>query len=238
MSHYLLAEGVAGYTVVITIKSMDVCSTGVESGFGLAASRKIGAPGMGSTVVALLSRDKHYEIAWVGDSRAYLWIPGESGGTLTQLTTDHSYVQMLVASGAIKEEEAQHHSDKNIITQCLGSQNVRLLKVDSVKGEWKDNQWIMLCSDGLTEEVDNELLAKILYDARDPEQAANLLLQKALENGGSDNVTVQVIAAPDLDITTPFETHEPKNHRLNYFILGTLAVLAILALVYFYLDGG
>ncbi|MGI9286762.1 MAG: PP2C family protein-serine/threonine phosphatase, partial [Pseudomonadales bacterium] len=81
-----------------------------------AVDDQIGAPGMGSTVVALQSKRDDYEVAWVGDSRAYLWSPNEPEARLTQITTDHSYVQMLLASGAIKEEEVAHHPDKNIIT--------------------------------------------------------------------------------------------------------------------------
>src|SRR5690606_11801246 len=70
-----------------------------------AAADGQGAPGMGSTVVALRSEGHSYEVAWVGDSRAYLWTHTEDGGRLERLTTDHSYVQMLMATGAIGEDE-------------------------------------------------------------------------------------------------------------------------------------
>src|SRR5690606_8775679 len=97
-----------------------------------AVRQGLGAMGMGSTVVALASNDRDYQVAWVGDSRAYLWIPNSDGGTLKRLSTDHSYVQMLLASGAIAEEEAANHPDKNVITQCIGSPDVQEVQVDTL----------------------------------------------------------------------------------------------------------
>src|SRR5690606_15560168 len=96
-----------------------------------AAESGIGTLGMGSTVVALLSTDDHYEVAWVGDSRAYLWSPHKAE-RLQRLSTDHSYVQMLLESGAIAEHEAANHPDKNVITQCIGSTDTEEVQVDSV----------------------------------------------------------------------------------------------------------
>ena len=80
-----------------------------------------GAKGMGSTVVAIHTTNTQYQVAWVGDSRAYLWTrTGERTGTLEQLTTDHSYVQMLVKAGAITPEEAINHRDKNVTVLLRG----------------------------------------------------------------------------------------------------------------------
>lgn len=161
-----------------------------------AASRGEGASGMGSTVVALNSSDGEYQVSWVGDSRAYLWTVERDGGRLEQLTVDHSYVQMLLASGAIGAEEVDHHPDKHIITQCIGSLEVSQIKVDTVHGQWQKQQWIILCSDGLTDEVDNSTIAQILCQARTPKEASQELLKQALANGGHDNITIQVIESP------------------------------------------
>lgn len=163
-----------------------------------------GAQGMGSTVVALLSNGQDYQVAWVGDSRAYLWTPDSNGGTLERLSTDHSYVQMLLQSGAIGEDEVGNHPDKNVITQCLGAQDMPELQVDSVKGHWGEKQWILLCSDGLTDEIDDELLAQTLCDARSVRDAVGKLMKLALSRGGRDNITLQIVESP-LARKSPFD---------------------------------
>ena len=161
-----------------------------------AVKQGIGAPGMGSTVVALKSRNTEYEIVWVGDSRAYLWTFHDEGGSLEQLTLDHSYVQMLLDTGAISPSEVENHPDKNVITQCLVSLELRQVRVDQVHGTWEKHQWVLLCSDGLTDELDDESLARVLCDARSPKDAVSKLLQAALDSGGNDNVTLQIIESP------------------------------------------
>jgi serine/threonine protein phosphatase PrpC len=160
------------------------------------AEQGIGAVGMGSTVVALLSQKKHYQVAWVGDSRAYLWTPDEYGGKLTRITTDHSYVQMLYTSGAITADEVESHPDKNIITQCLGMQELGHVKVDVAQGQWQKNQWILLCSDGLTDELADSSIAQILEHSPNSLTAVDQLLHEALTSGGNDNITVQIIESP------------------------------------------
>jgi serine/threonine protein phosphatase PrpC len=160
-----------------------------------------GAKGMGSTVVAIHSTGTHYQVAWVGDSRAYRWTrTGERSGTLEQLTTDHSYVQMLVKAGAITPEEAINHRDKNVITQCLGSLEMANVTVDTVEGDWQPDQWLLLCSDGLTDELEDSQISAVLANNPDLETAAHALLQQALDSGGRDNTTIAIVAqktAPD-----------------------------------------
>src|SRR5690606_4382809 len=158
-----------------------------------AAIRGEGAPGMGSTAVALRSSKNRYEIAWVGDSRAYLWTHSAEGGRLEQLTRDHSYVQMLLESGAISAADMEKHPERNIITQCLGSNELPQVQVDVVHGQWQKDQWILLCSDGLTDEVDDKSIAQVLFESEDCETAVDQLLHAALTNGGHDNVTLQII---------------------------------------------
>jgi PPM family protein phosphatase len=161
-----------------------------------AAEQGIGATGMGSTVVALVSHKKNYQIAWVGDSRAYLWTPSLTGGVLTRLTVDHSYVQMLFSSGALTAEEVESHPDKNIITQCLGMQELALVNVDMAQGVWQKDQWIILCSDGLTDELSDEKISQILADNNDCKIATKKLLKETLNSGGRDNVTIQIVESP------------------------------------------
>lgn len=161
-----------------------------------AVTRGQGAPGMGSTVVALRTQQRHYEIAWVGDSRAYLWTHTAEGGRLEQLSKDHSYVQMLLESGVITAADVDRHPERNIITQCLGSNELAQVQVDTVQGQWQKDQWILLCSDGLTDEVDNDTIAQLLQHSENCEIAVDQLLHAALTNGGRDNVTIQIIASP------------------------------------------
>jgi protein phosphatase len=154
-----------------------------------------GARGMGSTVVAVQADENHYQVAWVGDSRAYLWTrTSAQDGTLEQLTVDHSYVQMLVKTGVISQEEAATHRDKNIITQCLGSIDITDLVVDTIERDWQPNQWLLLCSDGLTDELDDEDIRRILIQQTDVTAAGNQLLQSALDSGGRDNTTIVILS--------------------------------------------
>lgn len=158
-----------------------------------AVNKGLGASGMGSTVVALHCQNDCYEIAWVGDSRAYSWSNTEE---LVQISTDHSYVQMLVESGAISAKEAETHPEKNIITQCLGSQELEEVQVDSITQPWLDTRWIILCSDGLSDELDHDSISTVLKLSTTPEEANTLLMRAALKHGGRDNITIQIIAAP------------------------------------------
>lgn len=203
------------------------------------AQQGIGATGMGSTLVALKANNSKYQVAWVGDSRAYLWTPNEEGGRLEQLSIDHSYVQMLVDKGLILPEEADNHPEKNIITQCLGMQELAQVKVDVVEGQWQKDQWILLCSDGLTDEVNDKAMAQILCGAENSVTAVEQLLQTALTNGGRDNITLQIIESPyyskplfeNIWQWVPYLTG--KKH-LDAWIFGG-AFLSLLALLYYIL---
>jgi serine/threonine protein phosphatase PrpC len=198
------------------------------------ADNGIGAYGMGSTVVALLNQKRSYQVAWVGDSRAYLWSPDDYGGQLTRLTTDHSYVQMLFTSGAITADEVENHPDKNIITQCLGMQELAQVKVDMTQGQWQKNQWILLCSDGLTDELSDSSIAKILEHSPNSLTAVDQLLHEALTSGGHDNITVQIIESPIVaeSASTRFWQWIPaitNNRKLDVIIFFS-AITALLGL--------
>ena len=157
----------------------------------------LGARGMGSTVVTLKADGTRYSVSWVGDSRAYLWTRlSENKGILKRLSTDHSYVQMLVQTGVITAKEADTHQDKNVITQCLGSLDLDTVKVDTVEGIWLGSQWIILCSDGMSDEMEDGLITAILNNNPDIEKATQALLQQTLDCGGRDNTTVVIIGQP------------------------------------------
>lgn len=194
-----VASAIARDVISVQTKAQVPLGTAIEQAHKAileASARGEGAAGMGSTVVALKCVGQEYEIAWVGDSRAYLWTFTEAGGSLEQLTLDHSYVQMLVDTGAISAADMDKHPDKNVITQCLGSTDLQRVKVDTIHGVWEKNQWILLCSDGLSDELNDEALARLLCSARSPRDAAAKLMDAALDEGGNDNITLQVIESP------------------------------------------
>ena len=145
---------------------------------------------MGTTIAAMrLDGDEAFEVAWVGDSRIYLWNDG-----LRQISQDHSYVQELIDQGAITPEQARSHPHRNVVTQALGVTDPHSLKVETITGELRTGMQLLLCSDGLTEEVDDATIASIL-GRRDlsAQECVDQLILAALDGGGSDNVTVVVI---------------------------------------------
>ncbi|SDZ79026.1 PP2C family protein-serine/threonine phosphatase [Microbulbifer marinus] len=192
------------------------------------------AANMGSTAVVVAEDGAYFHIYWVGDSRAYLWSPGENDGTLKQLTSDHSYVQMLVDSGAIDSAEAAHHPNRHVITRCIGGSTNPKLEIDRVSSPWAPGQRLLLCSDGLSAEVEQEQIARILAENSDNRRAADLLIAAALDAGGKDNITVQVIDAPS---PAPANTKKWTSRTAaalraftQRFKLGAKMLLAIVAL--------
>jgi serine/threonine protein phosphatase PrpC len=158
-----------------------------------AVARGEGQPSMGTTIVALQVQDTHYQIAWVGDSRAYLM--GQHG--LRQLSRDHSFVQLLLDAGAIADSEAAHHPDRNIVTQAIGTSGMPEVKVDTVDGQLYRGDQILLCSDGLSGEVSEQLIHDILAAPGDETAKTEALIAVALKHGGADNVTVVLVSAPE-----------------------------------------
>lgn len=158
-----------------------------------AIRRGAGKSNMGSTVVALALHGRDYEIAWVGDSRAYLW-----DGRLTLLTRDHSLVEALLAKGVITQDEAFNHPKRNIITQSIGVTADHELQIDSVSGVLRPGQRLLLCSDGLNDEIREREIAERLAEASSPQEQVASLLHGSLAAGGRDNVTV-VVVDPQLE---------------------------------------
>lgn len=145
---------------------------------------------MGTTVVAARISGARFEIAWVGDSRIYLW----HDNTLTQISHDHSYVQELIAQGAISADQARHHPHRNVVTQALGVTGPEQLNVETRTGELRPGMQLLLCSDGLTEEVDDQQIAQILSHREcSAQECVDGLVAAALDGGGSDNITVVLV---------------------------------------------
>lgn len=139
--------------------------------------------GMGTTVVAAIVRDNVAFIAHAGDSRAYIVRKDD----IEQITTDHSLVQTMVDRGEITKEEAEHHPKKNVITRALGVD--KRIDVDFSEVDLFENETLIICTDGLTNCVNNE---DIIDDIKDGQYYAfaDRLVKRANKNGGVDNITV------------------------------------------------
>jgi serine/threonine protein phosphatase PrpC len=145
--------------------------------------------GMGTTIVMIIIRNDKVYYAHVGDSRIYI----HSGSKLYPLTRDHSLVQEMVDKGTITEEEALNHPDKNIITRVLGiAQDVEVESGRSFALP-ANNDIILLCSDGLTGMVSDMEIDNVLNENISVQHKAMKLTQLANDNGGVDNITVQLI---------------------------------------------
>lgn len=143
--------------------------------------------GMGCTCVTLLLHKNDFYIAYVGDSRIYLY----RNGKLKQLTKDHSYVEELYTRGLISEEEKVDHPYKSSITRYIG--HAQDINVDVTSGPLLNNDIFLLCSDGLTGEVTDDQISSIIAAGRNPEDWVNGFIESALQHGGNDNITAVVV---------------------------------------------
>ena len=144
--------------------------------------------GMGTTMVAATLLGKSLYVANVGDSRLYVY----SEGKLRQITEDHSLVEAMVRNGELGRVEAKFHPNKNIITRALGGHPE--VTADFFEVAVGEDDRILMCTDGLSNMVDDREMEELLGDYRDDlEQAARKLVQRANDNGGRDNITVIMI---------------------------------------------
>lgn len=147
--------------------------------------------GMGTTIVAAVLDGHNLVTANVGDSRLYL-----VGDQMNQITRDHSLVQEMVRLGEMDEESARKHPDKNIITRAVGVD--WKVQTDIFESVLKPGERILLCSDGLTNMVDDSEILQILNGDADLTSKTEYLVELANRNGGKDNITV-IIINPELE---------------------------------------
>ena len=158
-----------------------------------AAEKDHALRGMGTTLVAALILGTHYIAANVGDSRMFHY----NGETLVTVTTDHSLVEQLVLAGAITKEEARVHPQRNIITRAVGVSPV--VEVDLFERVWSAGDILVICSDGLHGAVEEDDIISVLSSGRSLESMCDLLLQLALDNGGTDNITAILVRLEEGD---------------------------------------
>ena len=156
--------------------------------------------GMATTVAAVLVDGESANVAHVGDSRVYLYRPGgalegtggEPGSDLTQLTSDHSWVNEQIQSGVISPDQARSHPLRNVVTRALGGKAD--LQVDMQVHEARSQDILLLCSDGLTTMIPDDDIARVLLEKEgDIEAAARALVDAANARGGEDNITVLLL---------------------------------------------
>ena len=140
----------------------------------------------GSTAVAMMINGHQCDYLWAGDSRLYLLRDNK----LTQLTRDHSQAEIYVDLGMLTREEASQHVSSNLLTRCIGTDDD--LKLDSGACDLTHGDRFLLSSDGLDKHVAHEDIEKTLND-HERDDALNQLIGMALDNGGSDNVTVTIV---------------------------------------------
>lgn len=147
--------------------------------------------GMGTTLVAATVIDHTLHFINVGDSRLYL-----INKSIRQLSRDHSLVEEMLRLGGISEEEAKNHPDKNIITRAIGVKEQ--VEADYYEFALNKGDVILMCTDGLCNMVNEEEIFAIIKGARDIVEAGQLLIDRANENGGKDNIGI-VLAQPFSD---------------------------------------
>jgi len=171
--------------------SAEQASAQVQEVFRLANARMVSHVvahpehrGMGCTAELLVFSGDRYLVGHVGDSRTYLLREGE----LRQITRDHSLVQQMVDQGQITAAEARHHSRKNVVLRALGADLE--LSLDLVRGSLFPKDLFLLCSDGLTDMLDDDSIKKALAFPVSLSEKVGLLVDGAIAAGGKDNVTV------------------------------------------------
>ncbi len=144
--------------------------------------------GMGTTLVVATVIEHTLYFANVGDSRLYL-----INDQIAQLSKDHSLVQEMVRLGGINEEEAKHHPDKNIITRAIGAK--QQVEIDFFEYHIGEDDTILMCTDGLSNMVDDEEIFRIVKSSRDVVEVVENLINRANINGGADNIGIVVAKA-------------------------------------------
>ncbi len=194
--------------------------------------------GMATTVVACRFDDHHFEVSWVGDSRAYLI---DTNG-ICQISSDHNLAQELLDQGQISAQQARSHRGQHELTQAIGS--LSLDNIPKSLGELHDGDVLLLCTDGLSGVLSDQQIYETVVGAGSLDAAADTLLQHVLDKGAPDNITLTLIQyrkqeapikASDFagqGIRFPFDRSPYASHCKNrpWFLL--VLLMAICALVY------
>ena len=147
----------------------------------------VGKSGMGTTMVAAVVKDNELFVANIGDSRLYI-----VNEDINQITMDHSLVEELIRSGQLKRNNGRNHPEKNIITKAMGSKDEVI--PDFFETEVKPGDKLLLCSDGLSNMVENDEIRDIIREHDDIEEATDILIERANYYGGLDNISIVLVS--------------------------------------------
>lgn len=150
---------------------------------------------MGTTLTLALYRHNEWWCAHVGDSRLYLW----RNGRLEQLTQDHTWVARAVEIGELTPDQARVHPWRHVLMQCLGRED--LGSMDVFQLQLTDEDILLLCSDGLSEELTDPAIATVLEQGQSIDQSAETLVEAAKLAGGRDNITVLLVKLQEITVT-------------------------------------
>jgi PPM family protein phosphatase len=180
---------------------------------------------MGSTVVAMRIANRSCDIAWVGDSRGYLW----RRGALSPLTRDHSVAEVLRDAENLSETQLRVHPLRNKVTQSLG---IEQPVPSHGQTPLRRGDWVLLCSDGLTGELRDDEISTVLTTHRSLDGAADALINEALAKGGHDNVTVVLVEYTGL---SKFDFSGWRNERTVIWLSvagGVLLAMAVASIAW------
>ncbi|HWT74704.1 MAG TPA: Stp1/IreP family PP2C-type Ser/Thr phosphatase [Mobilitalea sp.] len=170
------------------VSSIDAALSATNDALREKAKEQIELEGMGTTFVVATIFDKEMYVANIGDSRLYV-----VGKEMKQITEDHSLVEAMVKTGELDRNEARVHPNKNIITRALGANAI--VEPDFFEVNLEDGDTVLMCSDGLTNMLEDETIEQIVRENDDPETAAGTLVKYANQNGGKDNIAIIIIKA-------------------------------------------
>ncbi|RYL92911.1 Stp1/IreP family PP2C-type Ser/Thr phosphatase [Sporolactobacillus sp. Y61] len=145
--------------------------------------------GMGTTLAAALCSEDYIAITAVGDSRIYMWKEGEG---IRQCTEDHTLVHELVKSGQISKKDAEVHPDRHVLMRALGTEPA--IQLDTQLLNWEGASYLVICSDGLTNELSDEEITVILGEKMSLYEKTEQLIREANDAGGKDNISVIIIS--------------------------------------------
>ncbi len=184
-----LAEASASATDTDVRRAMDICVDNANRAIFNAANSNPQYAGMGTTRVVAVFREGRLLLGHIGDSRGYRW----RAGKLQQITRDHSLLQEQIDAGLITPEQAAVSVNKNLVTRAVGVEDMVLLETHL--HEVQADDWYLMCSDGLSDMLDDAAIAAVLRRHNTLEGAGPALIAAANEAGGKDNIAVVLVAA-------------------------------------------
>ncbi len=206
---YIVADGMGGYkggelasriavaTAVEELKGIDV----IDSEVARALVDKIRLrleveidnnpelSDMGTTLICALSKGRSFSFLHIGDSRAYHIM----NRTIVQLTEDHTLVNILYKSGVINKDELSNHPKRSVLMKAISLYGDN--EADVFRADLSEGDYLLLCSDGLTDQLTNREIQEVFKKEGDPEMIGKELVARALESGGRDNIAVVVVKA-------------------------------------------